>query len=176
MLFQRPGDLRCMEWVDIDFDAGEWNIPIPKMKVSQKEKIRRKDETHCVPLSEQAIYILKQLQPFSGHSKYCFPSYRTPDRPITDATLTAALHRMGYQNEQTLHGFRAVARTVLDEVLGFPPDQIEHQLAHQVRDSLGRAYNRTSHLPARRQMMQQWADYLDGLKAGAKVIPLRQAG
>ena len=175
LLFQRPGDLRCMEWADIDLEAGEWNIPIPKMKLPQKEKIRRKDETHCVPLSVQAVDILKRLQPFSGHSKYCFPSYRTPLKTITDATLTAALHRMGYQNEQSLHGFRATARTLLDEVLGFPPDHIEHQLAHAVRDSLGRAYNRTSHLPARRAMMQQWADYLDGLKVGAKVIPLKRA-
>lgn len=174
LVFQRPGDLRQMEWVDIDFEKAEWNIPIEKMKLTAKEKAKRKGEAHCVPLSTQSLEILRQIQPLTRHSKYVFPGHRTPLKYMSEAALTAALHRMGYKDEMTWHGFRATARTILDEVLGFRPDYIEHQLAHAVRDTLGRAYNRTSHLPERKKMMQQWADYLEGLKKGAKVIPLRR--
>jgi integrase len=174
LVFVRPGELRHAEWKEIDFEAAEWNIPIEKMKLSTKEKIKRKGDFHCVPLSKQAIEILKSLEPLTGRSPYVFPGARSYHRPMSEAALTAAIHRMGYQGEMTWHGFRAVARTMLDEVLQFRPDYIEHQLAHAVRDALGRAYNRTSHLAERRKMMQVWADYLDGLKAGAKVIPLKQ--
>lgn len=164
LVFVRPGELRHAEWSEINFEAAEWNLPIEKMKVSTKEKIKRKGEMHCVPLSRQAIDILKSIQPLTGRSPYIFPGARSYLRPMSEAALTAAIHRMGYQGEMTWHGFRAVARTLLDEVLQFRPDFIEHQLAHAVRDALGRAYNRTSHLSERRKMMQAWADYLDSLK------------
>lgn len=173
LVFVRPGELRHAEWFEIDFDKAEWNIPIEKMKLSTKEKIKRKGDFHCVPLSRQAIEILKAIQPLTGRSPYVFPGARSYLRPLSEAALTAAIHRMGFQGEMTWHGFRAVARTLIDEVLQIRPDFIEHQLAHAVRDALGRAYNRTSHLAERKKMMQQWADYLDGLKSGAKVIPLR---
>ncbi|BDV43408.1 integrase [Geotalea uraniireducens] len=170
LVFVRPGELRHAEWSEIDFDKAEWNIPIEKMKLSTKEKIKRKGDFHCVPLSRQAMEIFKAIQPLTGRSPYVFPGARSYFRPMSEAALTAAIHRMGFQGEMTWHGFRAVARTLIDEVLQIRPDFIEHQLAHAVRDALGRAYNRTSHLAERKKMMQQWADYLDGLKTGAKVI------
>ncbi|MDD2732748.1 MAG: integrase arm-type DNA-binding domain-containing protein [Desulfuromonadaceae bacterium] len=167
ILFVRPGELRQMEWAEIDFEEGRWNIPAEKMKM----KI-----PHIVPLSRQAMAILKELQPLTGFGKYVFPNHRTPLRPMTDNAINAALRRMGYTSEdQTGHGFRAMARTILDEVLQVRPDYIEHQLAHAVKDPNGRAYNRTAHLVERKKMMQLWADYLDGLKAGAKVIPFIRA-
>ncbi len=175
LVFVRPGELRHAEWSEIDFDAAEWNIPVEKMKLSTREKIKRKGDFHCVPLSSQAIEILKALQPLTGRSPYVFTGARSYLRPMSEGAVTAALQRMGYQGEQTWHGFRAVARTLLDEVLQFRPDFIEHQLAHAVRDALGRAYNRTSHLAERRKMMQSWADYLDGLKRGARILPLRRS-
>lgn len=173
LVFVRPGDLRAMEWADVDFGAAEWNIPIEKMKLTAKEKIKRKGQIHCVPLSRQALAILQEIQPLTGRSKYVFPGARSYHKPLSEAAITAAIHRMGYKGEMTWHGFRAVARTLLDEVEGleFPVDIIEHQLAHSVRDSLGRAYNRTTKLPQRRRMMQAWADYLDGLKAGEQGVP-----
>jgi integrase len=163
MLFVRPGELRQMEWAEIDLDAEQWNIPPEKMKMKQ---------AHIVPLSRQAVTILKELQPLTGYGKYVFPCHRSPLRPMTNNAINAALRRMGYtSDEMTGHGFRAMARTILDEVLQVRVDYIEHQLAHAVRDPNGRAYNRTAHLIERKKMMQIWADYLDGLKAGAKVIP-----
>lgn len=176
MTFQRPGDLRFMEWVDVDFDKAEWNIPIEKMKLTKKAKAERKGDRHCVPLSTQALDVLRQLHPLTGHSRYVFPGHRTHLKPLSEAALTAALHRMGYRDEMSWHGFRATARTILDEVLGFRPDFIEHQLAHAVRDALGRSYNRTSHLAERKKMMQTWSDYLAGLKVekSGKVLPLRK--
>ncbi|MGE0918059.1 tyrosine-type recombinase/integrase [Trichlorobacter lovleyi] len=168
IFFVRPGELRQAEWTEFDFDAAQWNIPAERMKMKLP---------HIVPLSEQAIAILKELRPLTGHSKYVFPSHRTPLRCMSNNAVNAALRRMGFEkDEMCAHGFRAMARTILDEVMGFRIDFIEHQLAHAVKDANGRAYNRTAHLEARRQMMQQWADYLDGLKAGAKVLPIRQAG
>lgn len=164
-VFVRPGELRKAEWPEIDLDAGEWNIPADKMKMKQP---------HLVPLSRQAVEVLRELQPLTGHSKYVFPCHRTPLRPMSENAVLAALRRLGYtSDEMTGHGFRAMARTILDEVLQVRPDYIEHQLAHAVKDPNGRAYNRTAHLAERKKMMQLWADYLDGLKAGAKVIPLR---
>jgi integrase len=168
LLFVRPGELRHAEWSEIDLDRAEWSIPAEKIKMRQ---------AHMVPLSEQAIAVLKEIQPLTSRGRYVFPSQRTAERPISDNTINAALRRMGFdtREEMTAHGFRAMARTILDEVLGFRPDFIEHQLAHAVRDPNGRAYNRTSHLPERRKMMQAWADYLDQLKAGADVVPIRTA-
>jgi len=165
-LFVRPGELRQMEWAQINLEAGEWNIPAEKMKTRQP---------HLVPLAHQSLEILRELHPLTGTGKYVFPNPRTSKRPMSNNTVLAALRRMGFEKEEmTGHGFRAMARTILDEVLQFRVDFIEHQLAHAVRDPNGRAYNRTAHLAERRKMMQTWADYLDGLKAGAKVIPLRR--
>jgi integrase len=165
LLFVRPGELRAAEWSEIDLDLAEWRIPGIKMKM-------RVD--HLVPLSKQAMAILREVQPMSGHGKFVFPSIRTGERCMSENTINAALRGMGYTKEtMTAHGFRAMARTIMDEVLGERVDLIEHQLAHAVKDPNGRAYNRTSHLPARREMMQRWADYLDKLRKGAEVIPLR---
>lgn len=165
MVFTRPGELRNAEWSEFDLDNAEWTIPAEKMKMKV---------LHLVPLSSQAVAILRELHPMTGHGRFLFPSVRTGERPMSDNTVNAALRRLGFaHDEMTGHGFRALARTILDEVLGVRPDFIEHQLAHAVRDPNGRAYNRTSHLPERRKMMQQWADYLDKLKAGADVVPIR---
>jgi integrase len=166
LVFVRPGELRHAEWSEIDFDNAEWNIPASKMKLK---------EPHLVPLSRQAIGILKELLKLTGKSKYVFPSARSISRPMSNNAILAALRRMGFEkDEMSGHGFRAMARTILDEVLQVRPDFIEHQLAHAVRDPNGRAYNRTAHLPERRKMMQTWADYLNGLKEGAKVLPFQR--
>jgi len=167
LFFVRPGELRNAEWEEVSFENAEWNIPASKMKMK---------EPHLVPLSKQAIEILKELHEYTGASRYVFPSGRTFDRPMSDNAILAALRRMGYaKDEMSGHGFRAMARTILDEVLQVRPDFIEHQLAHAVRDPNGRAYNRTAHLVERKKMMQLWANYLDGLKAEAKVIPFKSA-
>jgi integrase len=162
LVFVRPGELRRAEWADIDLDKAEWRFTVTKTKTP-----------HLVPLSRQAVEILKELQPLTGRGRYVFPGARTKDRPMSDNAILAAMRRMNIAKEEmTGHGFRAMARTILDEVLGVRPDFIEHQLAHAVRDPNGRAYNRTAHLDERRKMMQLWADYLDKLKAGAEVIPI----
>ncbi|MBL1263875.1 tyrosine-type recombinase/integrase [Candidatus Methylomicrobium oryzae] len=158
LVFVRPGELRAMQWQDVNLDTAEWRFFITKTKVQ-----------HIVPLSRQAVAILQDLFPLTGRGRYAFPSERTPngDRCMSENTINAALKRLGYgKDKMTGHGFRAMARTILDEVLGVRPDFIEHQLAHAVRDPNGRAYNRTAHLSERHKMMQQWADYLDALKAG----------
>jgi len=165
LAFVRPGELRTAEWSEIDLDAAEWNIPGSKMKMKRD---------HLVPLSTQAVAILRNLHAITGHGKYVFPSVRTGERPMSENTINAALRGMGYAQEvHSAHGFRAMARTIMDEVMGERVDLIEHQLAHAVKDANGRAYNRTSHLPARREMMQRWADYLDKQRVGADVIPIR---
>lgn len=162
LIFVRPGELRHAEWAHFDLGAAEWRYTVSKTNTE-----------HIVPLSRQAISVLEELQPLTGHKRYVFPANRGEGRPMSENTVNAALRSLGYDKETlTGHGFRAMARTLLDEVLGFRPDIIEHQLAHAVRDPLGRAYNRTTHLPERRKMMQGWADYLDELKAGATVIRL----
>lgn len=167
LAFVRPGELRHAEWAEIDLDTAEWNIPAEKMKVRQ---------AHLVPLSSQAVEILRELRPLTGRGRYVFPSARSPKRPMSNNAVLSALRRMGFdKDEMSGHGFRAMARTILDEVLGFRPDYIEHQLAHAVRDPNGRAYNRTAHLQERRKMMQAWSDYLDSLKDDAgKVVALRR--
>ena len=166
MLFCRPGELRAATWDEINFDECIWEIPAERMKMKQP---------HIVPLSRQAIDILKALHPLTGYGKYVFPCNRSPLRCMSDNALNGALRRLGFtKDEATAHGFRASARTILDEVLKVRPEFIEHQLSHSVRDALGTAYNRTSHLDEHKKMMQLWADYLDGLKVGAKVIPLKR--
>ena len=154
LVFVRPGELRHAKWEDIDLDAAEWRYMVTKTKTQ-----------HIVPLSTQAVAILRELHPYTKRSAYVFPSERTASRPMSENTINAALRGMGYDRDtMTGHGFRAMARTLLDEVLGFRPDYIEHQLAHTVKDPLGRAYNRTTHLPERTKMMQAWSDYLDALR------------
>lgn len=168
MLFVRPGELRSMEWAEIDLEAAEWRIPGSKMKMKVD---------HLVPLSTQALALIEGLKPLTGSKRYVFPSIgRSEDRPMSENTINSALHSMGINKEtHTAHGFRAMFRTIADEVLNERVDLIEHQLAHNVKDPLGRAYNRTSHLSARQAMMQRWADYLDKLRIGADVIPIRAA-
>lgn len=163
LVFVRPGELRKARWADIDLDAAEWRYTVTKT-----------DTAHIVPLASQAVAILRELHALTGHGEFVFPGARTNGRPMSDNAILAAMRRLGIpKDEMSGHGFRAVARTILDEVLGVRPDLIEHQLAHAVRDPNGRAYNRTAHLPERRKMMQQWADWLDRQKAGADVIQLR---
>lgn len=165
MVFLRPGELRAAEWPEFDLDDAIWRIPGARMKMGID---------HIVPLSAQAVALLRDLHRITGSGKYVFPSIRTARVCMSDNTINAALRSMGYGKEvMTGHGFRAMARTIMDEVLGEKVDLIEHQLAHQVKDVNGRAYNRTAHLPARREMMQRWADYLDKLRRGADVLPIR---
>jgi len=155
LVFVRPGELRSAEWAGIDLDAAEWRFTVTKTNTP-----------HIVPLSRQAIAVLRELQPVTGRGSFVFPSARSDSRPMSDNAVLAAMRRMGIpKGEMSGHGFRAVARTILDEVLGVRPDLIEHQLAHAVRDPNGRAYNRTTYLSERQKMMQDWADYLDRLKA-----------
>ncbi|MBB5188922.1 integrase [Zhongshania antarctica] len=158
LTFVRPGELRKAKWAEIDLDKAEWRYYVTKTK-----------SDHIVPLCKQAIDILRELQPLTCNSEYVFPSARTLRRPMSDNAVLSAMRRMGIgKDEMCGHGFRAMARTILDEELHFRPDWIEHQLAHAVKDVHGRAYNRTAHLPERKKMMQAWADYLDSLKIQAQ--------
>ncbi len=163
LLFCRPGELRHMKWSEIDLDTAEWRYTTSKTKTD-----------HLVPLARQAVEALRELEPLTGRHEFVFAG-RDPKRPMSGNTVNAALRRMGFdtQKEITGHGFRAMARTILAEQLHLKPEVIEHQLAHKVADPLGGAYNRTKFLRERKEMMQQWADYLDKLCAGAEVIPLR---
>jgi integrase len=166
LVFCRPGELIAMRWADVDLEAGEWRYTVPKTKTE-----------HLVPLSRQAVAILRDLYPLTGHlpGGWVFPGGRTPMRHLSNMAINAAYKRLGIdtQEELTGHGWRAVARTLLHEKLGYPPEIIEHQLAHRVPDALGKAYNRTRFLEMRRRMMQEWADYLDRLREGEeKIVPL----
>ena len=166
LLFQRPGEIRAMEWSEINWEAQRWELPAARMKMEQP---------HIVPLSRQAQDILRELQRLTGRGRFVFPSARGGSRSLSENGVRTALRTMGYDNDtMTPHGFRAMARTLLDEVLGYRVDWIEHQLAHAVRDANGRAYNRTAHLEGRAEMMQGWADYLDKLKASAQSQALPQ--
>jgi integrase len=163
LVFVRPGELRRAEWAEIDLDAAEWRLPAEKMKMR---------EPHLVPLSRQALALLHDLKPLTGAGRYVFPSLRTTSRPMSENTINAALRRMGYDGTVHVgHGFRAMASTLLNE-LGWAPDVVDRQLSHRERNKVRAAYNRALHLPERRRMMQAWADYLDGLKAGAEVQPI----
>lgn len=166
MVFLRPGELRHAKWPEFDLNGARWEIPPERMKMGV---------AHIVPLSTQAVALLRDLQALTGRGLYVFPGARTPQRPMSDNAVLAALRRMGFaKDEMSGHGFRAMARTILDEVLGYRPELIEQQLAHTVRDPLGRAYNRTAHLPERIKMMQHWSDYLDSLRDGGNVIGFKQ--
>jgi integrase len=165
LVFVRPGELRAAEWAEINLDGAEWRI------AAHRTKMRR---PHLVPLAKQTVAILREVEPLTGRGRYVFPSPRTALRPLSDNAITAALRRIGYTGEQmSWHGFRAMASTLLNE-LGFPPDIIELQLAHQERNEVRAAYNRAQRLEERRKMMQAWADYLDGLRAGTNVVAFRR--
>lgn len=175
LLFVRPGELRRMEWTELNLDAAEWRIPADKMKMRRE---------HVVPLPVQAVAILSELHPLTGHGlelkpdapRYVFPSARSRLKPMSENTINAALRGLGYTKDQaTAHGFRATASTLLHE-LGWASDVIERQLAHQERNAVKRAYNRSQYLVERRKLMQAWADHCDHLKRGdSKVAPLRAA-
>ena len=167
LLFVRPGELRKMEWTELDLDKAEWIIPADKMKMGV---------THIVPLAKQAVAVLREMLPLTGRSKYVFHGERDHDRPMSDNAIRSALRRMGWANdEMTPHGFRAMASTILDN-MGYKQEWLERQLAHEEPNKIKAAYKREAwrmYLPERTAMMQAWADYLDKLKAGAEVIPLR---
>jgi len=169
LLFVRPGELRHAEWPEFDLDGHEphWRIPAEKMKMG---------EQHVVPLSKQALVLLRELHPLTGRGSFVFPSLRSGSRPMSENTVNAALRRLGYtSDEMTGHGFRSLASTNLNEQ-GYHPDIIELQLAHAERNNVRASYNKAQRLPERRKMMQAWADYLDGLRAGGKIIPFRAHG
>jgi integrase len=165
LVFVRPCELRMAKWADIDLESGEWRYFVSKTKTN-----------HLVPLPRQAVEILKELHPLSGHGEYVFQGGHSPLRPMSESAINAALKRMGYDTKTQItgHGFRAMARTIIHERLDIDPHVIEHQLAHKVPDALGSAYNRTKFIEARKVMMQTWADYLDDLKAGAKILPFNE--
>lgn len=165
LVFTRPGELRKAAWPEFDFDKAEWRIPAERMKMG---------EMHIVPLSTQALAIIREIEPLTGTGQYVFPSVRSRRRPMSENTINGALRRLGYASgEMTGHGFRSMASTLLNEQ-GWNRDAIERQLAHAERDQIRAAYNYAEHLPERRKMMQAWADYLDGLREGAKVVPIKR--
>lgn len=166
LVFTRPSELRRAKWADIDFKTCEWRYRVTKTKID-----------HIVPLSDQALKILKELHPVSGHGEFVFMGGHDPKKPMSEAAINASLRRMGYDTKTQItgHGFRAMARTILHERLNIDPHVIEHQLAHSVPDALGSAYNRTKFLEQRKVMMQKWADYLDELKNGAVILDIKGA-
>lgn len=164
LVFARPGELRQMRWAELDLDGKLWDLPRGRMKMR---------ESHLVPLSTQAVALIEEMRPYSGHLEHVFPGARDPKRPMSNAAINAALQRLGIdtQEELTGHGFRAMARTILRERLGFDSEWVEAQLSHKKQGALGSAYDRTTFIEQRKEMMQAWSDYLDKLKAGAEVIP-----
>lgn len=173
-VFLRSGEIRLAEWSEIDFEKAEWRIPISRMKGKKRDKEANPSAYHLVPLATQVIKILREVQALSGHGKYLFPGLRSSLRPMSDATLTNALRRMGYSQEELhVHGLRATARTLIRQELGFDEEPIERQLGHAVKGPLGAAYNRADFVTERKRMMQAWADYLDKLKAETEITPIR---
>ena len=173
LLYQRPGNLRMMEWVELDLDAGLWTIPSMKMKRTKMEK--EQGEDHVVPLPTQALALLRGIHPLTGRGRYVFPGERSHNRPVSDNSVRSALYSLGFGTEQSWHGFRATARTMLVDHLNLDPLMIEANLAHAVKDPNGRSYNRTQYLQQRFDMIQHWADYLDKLAAGGTVVELKRA-
>tara|TARA_B110000971_G_C19989236_1_gene491119 strand:+ start:114 stop:1352 length:1239 start_codon:yes stop_codon:yes gene_type:complete len=172
-LYQRPGNLRMMEWVELDLDGALWTIPSMKMKRTKLEK--EQGAAHTVPLPMQAVALLRSIQPLTGHGRYVFPGERSHDRPVSDNSVRSALYALGFGKEQSWHGFRASARTMLVDELNIDFNVIEANLAHAVKDANGRSYNRTQYVKQRFTMIQQWADYLDLLAASGEVIQLKSA-
>lgn len=173
LLYQRPGNLRMMEWAEIDLDAALWTIPSMKMKRTVREK--ELGEAHTVPLPTQALALLRSIQPLTGHGRYVFPGERSRDRPLSDNSVRSALYSLGFGKEQSWHGFRASARTMLVDELNLDYNVIEANLAHAVKDANGTSYNRTKYITQRFEMIQQWADYLDKLAQGADVLQFKAA-
>ena len=173
LLYQRPGNLRMMEWAELDLNAALWTIPSMKMKRTKEEK--ENGEAHIVPLPVQAITLLRNIQPLTGHGRYVFPGERSHDRPLSDNSVRSALYSLGFGKEQSWHGFRASARTMLVDELNLDYNVIEANLAHAVRDANGTSYNRTKYVAQRFEMIQIWADYLDKLAHGADVIQFQAA-
>ena len=173
LLYQRPGNLASMEWAELDLNGALWTIPSMKMKRTKLEK--EQGEAHTVPLPTQAVALIKDLQPITGHGRYVFPGERSHDRPVSDNSVRTALYALGFGKEQTWHGFRASARTMLVDQLNLDPLAIEANLAHAVKDANGRSYNRTQYLKQRFDQIQLWADYLDKLAAGGDVIQFKAA-
>ena len=165
LTFVRPGELRAAQWSEFDLDRAEWRIPAERMKLRSK---------HVVPLSRQAVAVLEELRPLTGHTPYLFPSGRARVPCISENTINKAIAVLGYKGRVVGHGFRATASTILNETARFPVDAIERQLAHAERNRIRAAYHRAEYLPERREMMQYWADLLEDLHTGATVIPLRQ--
>ncbi|WP_394788777.1 tyrosine-type recombinase/integrase [Rhodoferax sp.] len=170
LLYQRPGNLRDMEWTELDLDGALWTIPSAKMKRTKLEK--EQGDAHVVPMPSQAVALLRSLHPLTGHGRYVFPGERSHDRPMSDNSVRSALYALGFGKEHTWHGFRASARTMMVDQLDLDPLAIEANLAHAVKDANGRSYNRTQYLQKRFSQVQQWADYLDKLRKGADVIEL----
>lgn len=172
LLYQRPGNLREMEWVEVDLDAALWTIPSSKMKRTKLEK--EQGSAHVVPLPRQAVELLRSIHPLTGHGRYVFPGERSHDRPISENSVRSALYALGLGKLQTWHGFRASARTMMVDQLNCDPLAIEANLAHAVKDANGRSYNRTQYLAQRFEQIQRWADYLDKLRKGGDVVALPQ--
>ena len=172
ILFQRPANLRMMEWAELDLETALWTIPSAKMKRLKVEK--ENGDPHAVPLPTQAVKLLRELHPLTGHGRYVFPGQRSHDRPLSDNSVRSALYALGFGTEQSWHGFRASARTMLVDQLDLDPLAIEANLAHAVKDANGRSYNRTKYLAKRYLQIQQWADYLDRLRTGSNVVPMPQ--
>jgi integrase len=173
LLYQRPGNLRMMEWTELDLDAALWTIPSMKMKRTKLEK--EQGEAHTVPLPTQAVALLRSIHPLTGHGRYVFPGERSHDRPVSDNSVRSALYALGFGKEQSWHGFRASARTMLVDELNIDWQVIEANLAHAKKDANGTSYNRTKYITQRFTMIQQWADYLDKLAHGADVFPFKAA-
>ena len=173
LLYQRPGNLRMMEWTELDLDNALWTIPSMKMKRPMLAK--EQGEAHTVPLPTQAVALLRGIHPLTGHGRYVFPGERSHDRPISDNSVRSALYALGFGKEQSWHGFRASARTMLVDELNIDWQVIEANLAHAKKDANGTSYNRTKYITQRRSMIQQWADYLDKLALGADVMPFKAA-
>jgi len=173
ILFQRPGNLRTMRWTDLDLDKALWSIPSEDMKRTKAEKIN--GQAHVVPLPRQAVAILRDLHKLTGDRDWVFPGLRDWRKPMSEAGVSAALHAMGYKDIQTWHGYRATGRTILRQVLKYPKDVIEAQLAHTGQITHGGAYDRATHVDERADMLQVWADYLDKLSRGADVIQFKAA-
>jgi len=170
-VFLRSTELRLAEWTEIDFEKAEWRVPMSRMKGRKRDKEASQTAYHLVPLAKQVLLILGEIHALTGHGKYLFPGLRASTRPMSDATLTNALRRMGYSPEELhVHGLRATARTLIRQELGFDEEPIERQLGHAVKGPLGAAYNRADFVEERKRMMQAWADYLDKLKAGVGII------
>ncbi len=172
ILYQRPGNLRMMEWEELKLEEGLWIIPSVKMKRTKVEK--ENGQPHIVPLSTQAVSLLKNIQPLTGHARYVFPGERNHERCISDNSVRSALYALGFGKEQTWHGFRASARTMLVDELNLDPLVIEANLAHVVKDSNGRSYNRTQYIKQRFEMVQLWADYLDKLTMEVEVTSFQE--